>query len=135
MPKLHDHGVTFYAAGGASFQKTPFPPEIVKTGDTERFDMASAPKITLPAVWIAGHVMEHEHTVKSFEDELKTLDRLIAEMGGLAEEQFSTAIEAMINRDVDTAMGIKSDKNIDALAHEIDAHRSECLRSANLWRI
>ena len=65
--------------------------------------------------------MEHEHTVKSFEDELKTLDRLIAEMGGLAEEQFSTAIEAMINRDVDTAMGIKkSDKNIDALAHEID---------------
>tara|TARA_B100001939_G_scaffold341875_1_gene352099 strand:+ start:1437 stop:2153 length:717 start_codon:yes stop_codon:yes gene_type:complete len=65
--------------------------------------------------------MENEHTVKSFEDELKTLDRLIAEMGGLAEEQLSTAIEAMINRDVDTAMGIKkSDKNIDALAHEID---------------
>ena len=65
--------------------------------------------------------MQHEHTVKSFEDELKTLDRLIAEMGGLAEEQFSTAIEAMINRDVDTAMAIKkSDKNIDALAHEID---------------
>ena len=65
--------------------------------------------------------MEHEHTVKSFEDELKTLDRLLAEMGGLAEEQFSTTIEAMINRDVDTAMGIKkSDKNIDALAHEID---------------
>ena len=64
--------------------------------------------------------MEHEHTVKSFEDELKTLDRLIAEMGGLAEEQFSTAIEAMINRDVDTAMGSRKAMNIDALAHEID---------------
>ncbi len=65
--------------------------------------------------------MQNEHIVKSFEDELKSLDQLIAEMGGLAEEQLSDAIEAMIKRDVDTAMGIKkSDKNIDALAQEID---------------
>ena len=54
-----------------------------------------------------------EHIVKSFEDELRGLDGLIAQMGGLAEEQFSEAIDAMIRRDVDTAMGIKkSDKNI-----------------------
>ena len=65
--------------------------------------------------------MQNEHIVKSFEDELKSLDQLIAEMGGLAEEQLSDAIEAMIKRDVDTAMRIKkSDKNIDALAQEID---------------
>ncbi len=65
---------------------------------------------------------KNEHIVKSFEDELRGLDGLIAQMGGLAEEQFSEAIDAMIRRDVDTAMGIKkSDKNIDALAAEIDA--------------
>lgn len=64
---------------------------------------------------------QHQHIVKSFEDELKGLDRLIAEMGGLAEANLGAAVEAMARRDVDAAMEIKSaDKKVDALEREVD---------------
>ena len=39
--------------------------------------------------------MASEHIVKSFDDQLKRLENLIAEMGGLAEMQLADAIEAM----------------------------------------
>ena len=38
--------------------------------------------------------MVSEHTVKSYDDELKNLSQIIAQMGGLAEAQLQSAIEA-----------------------------------------
>ena len=45
--------------------------------------------------------MTSEHIVKSFDDQLKRLENLIAEMGGLAEAQLADAIDAMSKLRVD----------------------------------
>ena len=51
--------------------------------------------------------MQHEHTVKSFDDELKQLDSMIAEMGGMAEANLAGAVDAMVRRDTESALVIK----------------------------
>lgn len=67
--------------------------------------------------------MPNEHIVKSFDDELKQLDRMISEMGGMAETQLAASVDAMVRRDAETALKIKKeDKKIDALEQEIDDH-------------
>ena len=40
-----------------------------------------------------------DHTVKSFGEQLEALSALVAQMGGLAEAQFASAIEAIARRD------------------------------------
>ena len=40
-----------------------------------------------------------EHTVKAYDRELETLERLIAEMGGIAEKMVSEAVDALANAD------------------------------------
>ncbi len=66
--------------------------------------------------------MESEHIVKSYDEQLAQLDRLIAEMGGLAESQLSYAIVAMTKRDTDLARKIvERDARIDALEAEVNA--------------
>jgi len=65
--------------------------------------------------------MEHDHIVKSFDDDLSHIDAIIAEMGGLAERQLADAVEALVKRDV--AMGqavIDGDKRLDVLEAEVD---------------
>ncbi len=67
--------------------------------------------------------MSSEHTVRSFDDDLKRLDHLIAEMGGLAEVQLAGAIEALVQRDVEKAAAIISaDRRIDVLETQVDQH-------------
>ena len=64
--------------------------------------------------------MATEHTVKSYDDELKNLNQTIAQMGGLAEAQLQSAIEALVKRDTDlAAQVVQSDARIDALEHQI----------------
>jgi phosphate transport system protein len=64
--------------------------------------------------------MVTEHTVKSYDDELKSLNQTIAQMGGLAEAQLQSAIEALVRRDTDlAAQVVQSDSRIDALEHQI----------------
>ena len=64
--------------------------------------------------------MVSEHTVKSYDDELKNLNQTIAQMGGLAEAQLQSAIEALVRRDSDlAAQVVQSDARIDALEHQI----------------
>ncbi len=54
------------------------------------------------------------HIVTSFDDDLRKISSRIAEMGGLAEEQLSSAIEAMIARDSELAEEvIRADKRLD----------------------
>ena len=65
--------------------------------------------------------MNTEHIVKSFDEDLKKLDNIIAEMGGLAEVQLADAVDALIKRDTELAdRVIAGDKKIDALETEMD---------------
>ncbi len=65
--------------------------------------------------------MASEHIVKSFDDQLKRLENLIAEMGGLAEMQLAEAIEAMSLRDLERAARITAgDQRIDDLEMLVD---------------
>jgi phosphate transport system protein len=64
--------------------------------------------------------MTAEHIVKSFDDELKLLNRTIAQMGGLSEVQLQTATDALMRRDAELAgKVIQADKRIDELEHQI----------------
>lgn len=67
--------------------------------------------------------MDHDHIVKSFDEDLSRIDTIIAEMGGLAERQLAQAVEAMVKRDSELAETvIASDKRIDALEAQLDDH-------------
>ena len=67
--------------------------------------------------------MSSNHIVKAFDEQLKRLDNLIAEMGGLAEMQLAEAIEAMVHRDVDRAAEVTAaDARLDDMEVEIDRH-------------
>jgi phosphate transport system protein len=66
-------------------------------------------------------VREHEHIVKSYEEELSDLDNKIASMGGLAEQQLGQAIEALERRDPELAEAtIRSDDQIDGLERDVE---------------
>jgi phosphate transport system protein len=62
-----------------------------------------------------------EHLVKSYDQELKRLRGLIADMGGIVESQVAFASEAILARDSTTAAKvIEDDKKVDALEHEVE---------------
>lgn len=62
------------------------------------------------------------HTVRSFEDELTQLTNVIVRMGGLAEAQMASAIQAVIRRDSDLASRvIAGDSKIDELEKDVHA--------------
>lgn len=64
--------------------------------------------------------MSSEHIVKSFDEELKQLSQMVAQMGGLAESQLQAAIEALVARDAEgAARVVKSDLRIDQLERQI----------------
>ena len=62
-----------------------------------------------------------EHTVRSFDKELDTLERRIAEMGGIAEKMVIEALDALASADIVLAQRVvATDPRIDALQHEIE---------------
>ena len=66
--------------------------------------------------------MDQDHIMKVYDEELRRLDQLIAEMGGLAESQLADAVEAMVRRDGDLARKVaERDQRIDALERDVDA--------------
>ena len=65
--------------------------------------------------------MGSDHTAKAFDDDLQELNRLTAEMGGLAERQIVDSVDALIRRDV--ALGqrvVAADLDIDKLQYQIE---------------
>ncbi|MEQ9815125.1 MAG: phosphate signaling complex protein PhoU [Azospirillaceae bacterium] len=65
--------------------------------------------------------MSTEHIVKSFDQELEGLSRMIVEMGGVAETQIDKAIQAVTRRDVALAGEvIREDQRLDHMEREID---------------
>ncbi|MBX9701009.1 MAG: phosphate signaling complex protein PhoU, partial [Acetobacteraceae bacterium] len=62
-----------------------------------------------------------EHTVRSYEEDLRRLRDMIVRMGGLAERQVAESVEALIERDSDLASEVvQRDAAIDALEREIE---------------
>ncbi|MFQ5763722.1 MAG: phosphate signaling complex protein PhoU [Rhodospirillales bacterium] len=65
--------------------------------------------------------MTTEHASKHFEQDLKRLDNIMAEMGGLAEAQLADAMDVMLKRDEEKALVVVAgDERIDALAREVE---------------
>jgi len=65
--------------------------------------------------------MVSEHIVKSYDEELRRLDNAITQMGGLAETQIATAIDAVMKRDSRLATDVvESDLRVDQLEGEIE---------------
>ena len=65
--------------------------------------------------------MVTEHTMKAFDADLQDLARMVAEMGGFAEQQISDAIDALDRRDALLAQQvITSDVQIDTLQREVE---------------
>ena len=65
--------------------------------------------------------MVSEHIIKSYDEELRRLDNAITQMGGLAETQLASAIEAMVKRDSRLAADVvEADARVDQLEHDIE---------------
>ncbi len=61
------------------------------------------------------------HITKAFDADLQELNRMVAEMGGLAEKEIADAVQALTRRDVELARKlIAADAQIDALQIEIE---------------
>lgn len=62
-----------------------------------------------------------EHIVKSFAEQLDSLGKSVAQMGGLAEAQFANAIEAIARRDAKLAeSAVGTDARVDQLQQSIE---------------
>jgi phosphate transport system protein len=62
-----------------------------------------------------------DHIVKSYDRDLESLGRRIAEMGGVAEKMLAEAMDALSSFDVDLAHRVvSSDPRLDALQREIE---------------
>ncbi|HTS92469.1 MAG TPA: phosphate signaling complex protein PhoU [Stellaceae bacterium] len=65
--------------------------------------------------------MVSEHIVKSYDEELRRLDNALTQMGGLAETQIATAIDAVMKRDSHLATEVvEADPRVDQLESEIE---------------
>jgi phosphate transport system protein len=61
-----------------------------------------------------------EHMVKSFDQELKRLRNMMAEMGGIVESQVALASDAIMNRDAAAASRVvEDDPKVDALERDV----------------
>jgi phosphate transport system protein len=65
--------------------------------------------------------MAAEHIVKSYDEELERLNKMIVEMGGLAESQLAAAIEVVVDRDSDRAIRVvEGDAQVDQLERDLN---------------
>jgi phosphate transport system protein len=64
-----------------------------------------------------------DHTVRAYDAELRSLDAMVAQMGGMAEHALGQAIDALLKRDPDlAAVTLEKDKDIDQLERSVDEH-------------
>jgi phosphate transport system protein len=65
--------------------------------------------------------MSSEHIIKSYDEELRRLNNMITEMGGLAESQLAAAIRAVVERDSELAATVvQGDAKVDQLQRNLD---------------
>jgi phosphate transport system protein len=64
---------------------------------------------------------QQDHIVKSFDDQLKSLTHQIARMGGMAESQLTSAVDALARRDSELANQVmSSDTGLDNLEQDVE---------------
>ena len=74
-----------------------------------------------PVRLTARDAMPAEHIIKSYDEELDRLNKMIVEMGGLAESQLAAAIEAVVKRDSELAARVvEDDAKVDQLERDLD---------------
>ena len=62
-----------------------------------------------------------DHTVKSYDEELNRMTGVIAQMGGLVEQQISSAVSALMRRDTERASEVvATDQRIDTLEDDVE---------------
>jgi phosphate transport system protein len=62
-----------------------------------------------------------DHTVKSYEQELRRLRDMMAEMGGIVESQMAMAIQAVLARDAEAATrAVEDDLRVDSLERDVE---------------
>ena len=62
-----------------------------------------------------------EHSVRAYETELKSLEAMVAQMGGLAEHALGQAVDALYTRNPDLAeVTLENDRTIDGLERSVD---------------
>lgn len=72
--------------------------------------------------------MNEGHIVSAYDKDLRELDRLISEMGGLVESQLAAALDALVRLDPEAAEKvIARDKVVDDYEHQIDTYATEML--------
>ncbi len=65
--------------------------------------------------------MPADHILKGYDEELTRLNKMIVEMGGLAESQLAAAIDAVMTRDSALAVSVvEGDAQVDQLERELD---------------
>jgi phosphate transport system protein len=65
--------------------------------------------------------MQSDHTAKAFDEDLQELNRLISEMGGLAERQIADAVDALVRRDIDLGTSVVvTDSDVDQMQRVIE---------------
>ena len=65
--------------------------------------------------------MASEHIVKGYDEDLRRLSETITAMGGLAESQLASAIDAVVKRDSGLAASVvEGDAKVDELQHNLD---------------
>jgi phosphate transport system protein len=65
--------------------------------------------------------MQSDHTAKAFDEDLQELNRLLSEMGGLAERQIADSVDALIRRDITLGTNVVvADAHVDQLQRLIE---------------
>jgi phosphate transport system protein len=65
--------------------------------------------------------MPAEHIIKSYDEELSRLNKMVVEMGGLAESQLAAAIDAVVKRDSALAARVvEGDAAVDQIERDLD---------------
>ena len=65
--------------------------------------------------------MPAEHIIKSYDEELARLNKMVVEMGGLAESQLAAAIDAVVKRDSTLAARVvEGDAAVDQIERDLD---------------
>ncbi|MEA2888919.1 MAG: phosphate transport system protein [Bradyrhizobium sp.] len=65
--------------------------------------------------------MQSDHTAKAFDEDLQELNRLLSEMGGLAERQIADSVDALIRRDITLGTNVvAADAHVDQLQRVIE---------------
>jgi phosphate transport system protein len=65
--------------------------------------------------------MQSDHTAKAFDEDLQELNRLLSEMGGLAERQIADSVDALIRRDITLGTNVVvADAHVDQLQRVIE---------------